>query len=119
MQYVHSDGSVDVSPGAELYDRVFLARVLEPGDEAAGRWLREAGVREVAGRLRGKGRRFGALIVWELQNRTAERRGRKGYAEDAEKTMKKIFFGCPSASSAIPLRPLRSAVWSFSMPLAC
>ncbi|MCM1975865.1 DNA-processing protein DprA, partial [Streptomyces sp. G1] len=47
-----------MSPGAELYDRVFLARVLEPGDEAAGRWLREAGVREVAGRLRGKGRRF-------------------------------------------------------------
>ncbi|GLW48451.1 hypothetical protein Stsp02_41130 [Streptomyces sp. NBRC 14336] len=47
-----------MSPGGELHERVFLARVLEPGDEVAGRWLREAGVREVVGRLRGKGRRF-------------------------------------------------------------
>ncbi|MGW0914866.1 DNA-processing protein DprA [Streptomyces sp. NPDC002784] len=44
-------------PDEELYDRVFLARVLEPGDETAGRWLRERGTREVARRLREKGAR--------------------------------------------------------------
>ncbi|GGN12428.1 DNA-processing protein DprA [Streptomyces fuscichromogenes] len=41
---------------AELLARVFLARVVEPGDEVAGRWVRELGVPEVAGRLRGGGR---------------------------------------------------------------
>ncbi|WP_041819235.1 DNA-processing protein DprA [Streptomyces davaonensis] len=45
-------------PDDELHDRVFLARVLEPGDEVAGRWLREVGAREVAGRLRGRAPRF-------------------------------------------------------------
>ncbi|MER7180380.1 DNA-processing protein DprA [Streptomyces hyaluromycini] len=40
---------------AELLARVFLARVVEPGDEAAGRWVRERGVHEVAGRLRAGG----------------------------------------------------------------
>ncbi|ANP49756.1 DNA processing protein [Streptomyces griseochromogenes] len=37
----------------ELVGRVFLARVVEPGDEVGGRWLREFGVREVVRRLRG------------------------------------------------------------------
>jgi DNA processing protein len=40
---------------AELLARVFLARVVEPGDETAGRWVRELGVHEVADRLRGGG----------------------------------------------------------------
>ncbi len=40
---------------AALLDRVFLTRVTEPGDETAGRWVREHGVREVARRLRGDG----------------------------------------------------------------
>ncbi|WP_089098492.1 DNA-processing protein DprA [Streptomyces hyaluromycini] len=40
---------------AELLARVFLARVVEPGDETAGRWVRERGVHEVAGRLRAGG----------------------------------------------------------------
>ncbi|WP_217547437.1 DNA-processing protein DprA [Streptomyces sp. GbtcB6] len=40
---------------AEQLARVFLARVVEPGDEAAGRWVRERGVHEVAGRLRDGG----------------------------------------------------------------
>ncbi|MCL7426682.1 DNA-processing protein DprA [Streptomyces sp. YS415] len=44
-------------PDEELHDRVFLARVLEPGDETAGRWLRELGSREIARRLRVKGAR--------------------------------------------------------------
>ncbi|MFF5104994.1 DNA-processing protein DprA [Streptomyces sp. NPDC000134] len=35
-----------------LLDRVFLTRVVEPGDERAGKWVREHGVREVARRLR-------------------------------------------------------------------
>ncbi|MFE1295525.1 DNA-processing protein DprA [Streptomyces sp. NPDC058731] len=39
----------------ELLGRVFLTRVVEPGDEAAGRWVRELGVREVVRRLRAGG----------------------------------------------------------------
>ncbi|MET9733974.1 DNA-processing protein DprA [Streptomyces sp. NPDC006458] len=39
-------------PGLDLLGRVFLARVVEPGDEKAGRWVREVGVREVVARLR-------------------------------------------------------------------
>ncbi|MGX1367123.1 DNA processing protein [Streptomyces canus] len=42
-------------PDGERLDRVFLARVVEPGDEVAGRWVRERGVQEVAARLRGSG----------------------------------------------------------------
>ncbi len=40
----------------ELLGRVFLARVLEPGDETGGRWVRERGVQEVVRRLREGGR---------------------------------------------------------------
>ncbi|MFF8996985.1 DNA-processing protein DprA [Streptomyces achromogenes] len=39
-------------PGDELLDRVLLTRVIEPGDEVAGRWVRESGVGEVVRRLR-------------------------------------------------------------------
>ncbi|MGW5653558.1 DNA-processing protein DprA [Streptomyces humi] len=35
--------------------RIFLTRVLEPGDETGGRWLREYGVPELVHRLRGGG----------------------------------------------------------------
>ncbi|MEU1709481.1 DNA-processing protein DprA [Streptomyces sp. NPDC005706] len=42
----------------ERLGRVFLARVIEPGDEAGGRWLREFGVAEVVRRLRDGGRRL-------------------------------------------------------------
>ncbi|MEU0070453.1 DNA-processing protein DprA [Streptomyces sp. NPDC006332] len=44
--------SVDDDPGDGRVDRVFLTRVIEPGDEIAGRWVREFGVDEVARRLR-------------------------------------------------------------------
>lgn len=44
-------------PDGELHARVFLARVLEPGDEAAGRWVREFGARDVVRRLREAGER--------------------------------------------------------------
>ncbi|MEW2401524.1 DNA-processing protein DprA [Streptomyces sp. NPDC046862] len=44
-----------MSPGglsdAERLDRVFLSRVIEPGDELGGRWLRGVGVRETVRRL--------------------------------------------------------------------
>ncbi|MDC0770330.1 DNA-processing protein DprA [Streptomyces sp. HD] len=36
----------------ELLDRAFLSRVVEPGDEVVGRWVREFGVGEVVRRLR-------------------------------------------------------------------
>lgn len=36
----------------ELHGRIFLTRVLEPGDETGGRWVRELGVDEVVRRLR-------------------------------------------------------------------
>ncbi|GGW75263.1 hypothetical protein GCM10010503_61100 [Streptomyces lucensis JCM 4490] len=45
------DGSDDGEP----LGRVFLSRVLEPGDEAGGRWVRERGVAEVVRRLRAGG----------------------------------------------------------------
>lgn len=44
--------SVEEDPGERLLDRVFLTRVIEPGDEIAGRWVREFGVEGVARRLR-------------------------------------------------------------------
>ncbi|MGV9893004.1 DNA-processing protein DprA, partial [Streptomyces tendae] len=46
----------EVPRDRELQERVFLARVLEPGDETGGRWVRERGVLEVARRLREGGR---------------------------------------------------------------
>jgi len=42
-------------PDRELLARVFLGRVLEPGDEVGGRWLRDLGAVEVARRLRDGG----------------------------------------------------------------
>ncbi|MEV0176924.1 DNA-processing protein DprA [Streptomyces sp. NPDC050803] len=41
----------------ERVGRVFLGRVVEPGDEVGGRWVREWGVAEVVRRLRGRGAR--------------------------------------------------------------
>ncbi|WP_171114444.1 MULTISPECIES: DNA-processing protein DprA [Streptomyces] len=42
-------------PDDELLGRIFLTRVLEPGDEVAGRWVRELGVGEVVRHLRSGG----------------------------------------------------------------
>ena len=47
--------SLGDEPADELLARVFLSRVLEPGDEVGGRWLRELGAVEVARRLRDGG----------------------------------------------------------------
>ncbi|WP_225838552.1 DNA-processing protein DprA [Streptomyces sp. NK08204] len=43
-------------PDEDLLGRVFLSRVVEPGDEVGGRWVREYGVEEVVRRLRRGGR---------------------------------------------------------------
>ncbi|MEU0007436.1 DNA-processing protein DprA [Streptomyces sp. NPDC006314] len=47
--------SGDGDPDGERLGRVLLSRVVEPGDEAGGRWVREFGVGEVVGRLRDGG----------------------------------------------------------------
>ncbi|GAB2759556.1 DNA-processing protein DprA [Streptomyces bullii] len=62
-------------PDDELLDRVFLTRVIEPGDEAGGRWVREFGVREVVRRLREGGRTLPGVsgTRWEGLRARAER----------------------------------------------
>ncbi|MFF9456610.1 DNA-processing protein DprA [Streptomyces flaveolus] len=45
-----------VSAEGELLGRVFLTRVIEPGDGTGGRWVQERGVTEVVRRLREGGR---------------------------------------------------------------
>ncbi|MFJ4787045.1 DNA-processing protein DprA [Streptomyces sp. NPDC088794] len=45
----------DGSPSPELLALVHLTRVIEPGDETCGRWVRELGAEEVVERLRGRG----------------------------------------------------------------
>ncbi|OIK06949.1 DNA-processing protein DprA [Streptomyces monashensis] len=45
--------TADDSRDGELLGRIFLTRVIEPGDEVGGRWVREFGVGEVVRRLRG------------------------------------------------------------------
>ncbi|MER6122962.1 DNA-processing protein DprA [Streptomyces sp. NPDC001795] len=44
------------APDGDCLARIFLTRVIEPGDETAGRWLRERGAEEVAERLREGGK---------------------------------------------------------------
>ncbi|MFJ9756664.1 hypothetical protein [Streptomyces sp. NPDC101149] len=43
-------------PDGERLARALLTRVVEPGDEVAGRWLREWGAEELVRRLREGGR---------------------------------------------------------------
>ncbi|MGV9939124.1 DNA-processing protein DprA [Streptomyces sp. NPDC003401] len=58
-------------PGGDRLARAFLTRVLEPGDEAGGRWVRERGAAEVVRRLRPgrealpgvSGRRWAGLLA--------------------------------------------------------
>ncbi|MEW1867685.1 DNA-processing protein DprA [Streptomyces caelestis] len=47
--------SVVEGTDGELLGRVFLTRVVEPGDETGGRWVRELGVDAVVRRLRERG----------------------------------------------------------------
>ncbi|MEU5520240.1 DNA-processing protein DprA [Streptomyces sp. NPDC093250] len=63
--------SAAAGPARELLGRVFLTRVVEPGDETGGRWVREFGVEEVVRRLRERteplpgvsGRRWAGLVA--------------------------------------------------------
>ncbi|MFC7016857.1 DNA-processing protein DprA [Streptomyces viridiviolaceus] len=61
----------------ELLGRVFLTRVIEPGDEVGGRWVRERGVRDVVRRLREGGRALPGVS----EQRWAGLRARAGRAE--------------------------------------
>ncbi len=62
---------------AEVLARIFLSRVLEPGDEVAGRWLGERGAEEVARCLREGGRRLPGVT----EKRWAGLRARAGEAD--------------------------------------
>ncbi|MGW3034352.1 DNA-processing protein DprA [Streptomyces sp. NPDC001178] len=64
-------------PAGELLARVLLSRVLEPGDEVGGRWLRELGAVEVARRLR----EGGPQLVGITDKRWAGLLDRAGQAE--------------------------------------
>ncbi|GGX20506.1 hypothetical protein GCM10010297_47390 [Streptomyces malachitofuscus] len=63
--------SAAAEPERELLGRVFLTRVVEPGDETGGRWVRELGVDAVVRRLREgteplpgvSGRRWAGLVA--------------------------------------------------------
>ncbi|WP_155057712.1 DNA-processing protein DprA [Streptomyces blattellae] len=67
----------DDDPAADLLARLFLTRVIEPGDEVGGRWVRAFGVEEVARRLRGGGERLPGVS----ETRWAGLRARAAVAE--------------------------------------
>ncbi|MEV6174364.1 DNA-processing protein DprA [Streptomyces sp. NPDC051954] len=67
----------DDDPSDELLTRAFLTRVIEPGDEVGGRWVRELGAVEVARALR----EDGAQLVGVTDRRWAGLRARAGAAE--------------------------------------
>ncbi|MFL1900100.1 DNA-processing protein DprA [Streptomyces tauricus] len=59
----------------ERLHRAFLARVVEPGDEVCGRWLRECGAGEVVRRLTGGGQQLPGVtdVRWAGLRARAER----------------------------------------------
>ncbi|MGP4006556.1 DNA-processing protein DprA [Streptomyces sp. 4N124] len=67
----------DDDPDDELLARVFLTRVIEPGDEVGGRWVRELGAVEVARVLR----EGGAQLAGVTDKRWAGLRARAQAAE--------------------------------------
>lgn len=78
----------DDDPADELFARVFLARVIEPGDEVGGRWVRELGAVEVARVLREGGPQLAGVTDkrWaglRARARAAEPRRDLGVARDA------------------------------------
>ncbi|MFF3207192.1 DNA-processing protein DprA [Streptomyces sp. NPDC002962] len=64
-------------PAGDRLARVFLGRVLEPGDEVGGQWVRERGVHEVVRRLRDDGEPLPGVTA----RRWAGLRARAGQAE--------------------------------------
>jgi DNA processing protein len=62
--------TADDSADGDLLGRILLTRVIEPGDQIGGRWVREFGVGEVVRRLRGgealpgvSGQRWAGLVA--------------------------------------------------------
>ncbi|GAA3766199.1 DNA-processing protein DprA [Streptomyces chiangmaiensis] len=86
------------APDGERLARVLLTRVVEPGDEVAGRWLREWGAEEVARRLREGGKPLPGVTG----KRWAGMRARAGRAEPsrdwAVAQKAGVRFVCPGAS---------------------
>ncbi|GGW70271.1 DNA-processing protein DprA [Streptomyces griseoloalbus] len=90
--------SAAAGPEDELLGRIFLTRVVEPGDEACGRWIRELGVGAVVRRLRERGeplpgvsgKRWAGLIA---RAASAEPRRDLAVARDAG-----VRFVCPGAA---------------------
>ncbi|WP_210577486.1 DNA-processing protein DprA [Streptomyces sp. GESEQ-4] len=75
-------------PADELLARVFLSRVIEPGDEVGGRWVRELGAVEVARVLREGGPQLAGVTDkrWaglRARAQVAEPRRDLGVARDA------------------------------------
>lgn len=68
-------GDRDGGGEGERLHRAFLARVVEPGDEVCGRWLRECGAREVVRRLTGGGQQLPGVtdVRWAGLRARAER----------------------------------------------
>ncbi|MFD5571908.1 DNA-processing protein DprA [Streptomyces cadmiisoli] len=90
--------SVGGGPDEELLSRVFLSRVVEPGDETTGRWVRELGLAEVVRRLR----EDGAPLPGVGDMRWAGLRARAGRAEPerdlAVAREAGVRFVCPGAA---------------------
>jgi len=82
----------------ECLARMFLPRVVEPGDEVAGRWLRERGAEEVARQLREGGRPLPGVTGkrWAgLRARAAQAEPERDRAVAREAGMR---FVCPGTS---------------------
>lgn len=84
------------APDGECLARVFLGRVIEPGDAVAGRWLREHGAEEVALRLRADRRLPGVTEKrWSgLRARAARAEPERDWGAAREAGMR---FVCPGA----------------------
>ncbi|MFF1546130.1 DNA-processing protein DprA [Streptomyces sp. NPDC058291] len=65
------------APADDRLARIFLGRVVEPGDEVSGQWVRERGVPEVVRRLRGDGEPLPGVTA----RRWAGLRARAGQAD--------------------------------------
>ncbi|MFF4350861.1 DNA-processing protein DprA [Streptomyces sp. NPDC001530] len=82
----------------ERMARAALARVIEPGDEIGGRWLREFGAVEVARRLVGGGKMLPGVSVqrWEgLRGRASRARPERDLAEARDAGVRYICPGDP------------------------
>lgn len=88
-------------PGPDVLARAALTRVLEPGDEHGGRWLRELGAVRLMGLLTGPAEECGALTgvgaerLAGYRRRAALARPRRDLAEAAGAGCR---FVCPGSA---------------------